>query len=105
MWRMDWTLPFKVRAIPHLLWRPKTATVGVAELRPGKWWDDFTVATSCATLVVELEGSFHAWDIHTYGPVDIDEGLEFTVWGKPGPGGWVVGLTKPHTIYPRSKLD
>ena len=105
MWRMDWTFPFKIRAVPHLLWRPRTATVRVAELRPGKWWDDLTVATSCATLVVELDGNFHVWDVHTYGSADIEEGLEFTVWGRPRPGGWVIGLTTPHTIYPRSRLD
>ncbi|MDQ3156368.1 MAG: hypothetical protein M3Q98_06570 [Actinomycetota bacterium] len=105
LWRNDWTIPFKVRAVPHFLWRPQTATVRVVELRPGKWWDDLTVSTSGATLVVELDGRFHVWDVHTYGSVDIEEGLEFTVWGRPRSGGWVVGLTKPHTIYPRSRLD
>ena len=105
MWDRDWTLPFKFRAVPHFLWFPRTATVRVVELRPGKWWDNFTVATSCATPVVELDGDFHVWDVHTYGSADIEEGLEFTVWGRPRPGGWVIGLTTPHTIYPRSRLD
>lgn len=105
LWRMDWTPAFRLRAVPDFLLRPHTATARVVELRPGKWWNDLTVSTSLATLVVEIDGVHHVWDIHTYGTCHIELGTEFTVWGRPELGGWVIGLTEPNTIYPRSKLD
>ena len=57
------------------------------------------------TLVVEIDGRPYAWDIRTEEPVEIPVGAEFPVWGRPRHRGWVVGLTGPALLYPRSPLD
>lgn len=56
-------------------------------------------------LVVEIGGKPYVWDVRTEGDVTIPVGAEFPVWGRARPGGWMVGLTQPDMLYPRSTLD
>lgn len=102
-WRV-WRLPVPFRALRHFI-RPKVATARVTEVRQVGTIEDLLEPNPLATLVVEINGRPHVWEVHWYESATIEVGMTLDVWGAPRLGGWIVGITTPSKLYPRSPLD
>lgn len=103
LWRLEWRLPVPLRALRHFI-QPSVATAQVKEFREIGTIENLLEPNPLATLVVEINGRPHVWEVHSYESMNIDVGATFDVWGAPRLGGWVVGMTNPK-LYPRSPLD
>ena len=99
----NWKFPGKSRW--QLMRTRRISTARVTEIREVTGWKWWWAPENVDTVVIEVEGIPHVWTYRSGDDLEMSIGTEFPVWGNPRPGGWVVGLTEPELLYPRSVLD